>query len=302
LFNFNGIPALEHSSKTGYMWILDRASGEPLVPYQEVAVPPTPADAAFQQPWPTQPVSSIESLTPHQATNLAPGQIAAQMWTTTGPTPLVFQPWAGGGTQWSPAAYSPRTGMIYSNASSSPANVGQTKLPCTTASSCTPKVIQTYCIPPSKIPESGWVFPLCGVMSGSPLLGVSDGVYGAVNTSTGKVAWSIPMLTTVPDSGMTVAGDLIFFGDSTGLFYAASAATGEILWVFDSWTEPNAGGGNASPAVYEINGVEYVGYGFGGAPGHSFALGDQVIAFALPSAVVAAAEKKVANGRKYEMK
>jgi quinoprotein glucose dehydrogenase len=90
---------------------------------------------------------------------------------------------------------------------------------------------------------------------------------------------------------MTVAGDLVFFGDSTGLFYAASAATGEILWVFDSWTEPNATGGNASPAIYEMNGVEYVVYGFGGEPGQSFALGDAVIAFALPTATTAAAAK-----------
>ena len=73
--------------------------------------------------------------------------------------------------------------------------------------------------------------------------GVNHGVYGAVNTATGKVAWTIPILTTAPDSGMTVAGDLVFFGDSTGLFYAANAATGEILWVFDASTVPNAGGG-----------------------------------------------------------
>ena len=102
------------------------------------------------------------------------------------------------------------------------------------------------------------------------------------------------MLTTAPDSGMTVAGDLVFFGDSTGLFYAANAATGEILWVFDAWTVPNATGGNASAAVYEINGVEYVVYGFGGEPGQSFELGDAVIAFALPSALAAAAKKAAA--------
>ena len=60
------------------------------------------------------------------------------------------------------------------------------------------------------------------------------GVFGAINTVTGKVAWTIPILTTLPTSGMTVAGDLVFFGDNTGLFYAASAATGEILWVFDA--------------------------------------------------------------------
>ena len=51
---------------------------------------------------------------------------------------------------------------------------------------------------------------------------------------------------------------------------------------------PNAGGGNGAAAVYEINGVEYVVYGFGGEPGNSFALGDPVTAFALPSATAAA--------------
>ena len=54
-------------------------------------------------------------------------------------------------------------------------------------------------------------------------------------------------------------------------------------------------GGNASAAVYEINGVEYVVYGFGCEPGNSFALGDAVIAFALPSAITAAAAKAKAK-------
>jgi quinoprotein glucose dehydrogenase len=85
-----------------------------------------------------------------------------------------------------------------------------------------------------------------------------------------------------------VAGDLVFFGDSTGLFYAANAATGEILWVFDAATVTGAGGANASAAVYEVDGVEYVVYGFGGNPGSSFELGDAVIAFALPTATAAA--------------
>src|SRR6204780_1022560 len=74
LFSWNGVPALEHTNKTGYMWILDRASGESLFPYDEVAIPPVPANAAFQNPWPTQPVSSIESLTEHIAD---PGSVPA---------------------------------------------------------------------------------------------------------------------------------------------------------------------------------------------------------------------------------
>jgi len=136
----------------------------------------------------------------------------------------------------------------------------------------------------------------CGLIDGLKFPpAVRNGFYGAVNTVTGKIAWKIPVLTTTPGSGMTVAGDLVFFGDSSGLFYAASAATGEILWVFDAATVPNAGGGNASAAVYEVGGVEYVVYGFGGNPGDSFLLGDAVIAFALPSATAAAAAKAKAK-------
>jgi quinohemoprotein ethanol dehydrogenase len=259
LFSWNGIPALEHTNKTGYMWILDRASGESLFPYQEVAVPPTPADAAFQNPWPTQPVSSIESLTEHavEPGSLPAGVAAIPMWTTIGPTPQALQPYNSGGMEWPPAAYSPRTHMIYSHARYSP---------------ITRAVTST------------------GARPAAPgLLGVSHGVYGAVNALTGAVAWTIPVLTSAPDSGVSVAGDLVFMGDNTGLFYGASAATGQILWVFDANTVPGAGGAGASAAIYEINGVEYVVYAFGGSAYDPSA--DAVIAFALPSAVAAAAKK-----------
>ncbi len=273
LLNYNGVPALEHTSKTGWMWILDRASGEPLIPYQEVAIPPTPANAKFQNPWPTQPVSSIESLVQHQATGLPAGYTAAAYGTTAGPAPQVFQPWATGGMENPPAAYSPRTNMVYSHARYAPYVVGITNDP--TSPGCQPVVTA-----------------LCGLNGIQQPPGVESGVYGAVNLTTGKVAWTVPLLTIAPDSGVTVAGDLVFFGDGAGLFYAASAATGEILWVFDAMTVPNAGGGNASAAIYEVNGVEYVVYGFGGNPGYSYDLGDAVIAFALPSELAAAAKAK----------
>jgi outer membrane protein assembly factor BamB len=85
-----------------------------------------------------------------------------------------------------------------------------------------------------------------------------------------------------PGSGIGVAGDLVFFGESQGLLHAADASTGQILWTFDASTVPNAGGANGSPAFYVINGKEYVAYGFGGEPGEGpGVLGDVVIAFAL---------------------
>ena len=282
LFTWNGIPALEHTSKTGYMFILDRASGEPLFPYDEVAIPAATADAP-QFAWPTQPVSSIESLTEQQveADTLTPGTVAAPMWTTVGSTPRVFQPYASGGMEWPPAAYSPRTKMIYSHARYSPSNVAITN-DAATNYACPTGILGTTHV------------ATCGSIRGASLPGVHRGVYGAVNTLTGTVAWTIPLLTINPDSGMTVAGDLVFMGDGTGLFYAASAATGEILWVFDAATVATAGGANASAAIYEINGVEYVVYGFGGGSG-AFVRGDAVVAFALPSATAAAAAKAKAK-------
>ena len=278
LFTWKGIPALEHTSKTGYMWILDRATGKSLFTYDEAAIPPTPANAAFQNPWPTQPVSSIESLIPHLATELPAGDTAASFGTPPQPKVSVFQPFTTGGMEWPPAAYSPRTGFIYTHARYNPGAIG--------VSAVKNEATNPACQPGVTTRGAG-----CGITGFASVPGVSHGVYGAVNTVTGKVAWTMPLLSAAPDSGMTVAGDLVFFGDSTGLFYAASAATGEILWVFDATTERNTGGATASAAIYEIKGVEYVVYGFGGNPQGSFTLGDAVIAFALPSATAAAAAK-----------
>jgi outer membrane protein assembly factor BamB len=138
-------------------------------------------------------------------------------------------------------------------------------------------------------------YNVCGAIGGlfamTALQGgiVAHGVYGAINTLTGKVAWSIPILTSTPSSGMTVAGDLVFFGDATGLFYAASAATGEILWVSDTVTVPGAGGADSTgPVVYEVGGAEYVAMEFGGA---SFVRGNALIAYAIPAAAPAAKGK-----------
>jgi quinohemoprotein ethanol dehydrogenase len=281
LLSVNGVPAIEHTSKTGFMYILDRASGESLFPYSEVAIPPVPASAAFQLPWPTQPESSIESLTEHQAVPQPAGITVAPLWSTVGLTPQVFQPTFGGGMQYPPAAYSPRTGFIYSHSRYQAGNYGTTNDAAT-----------NYACPGGNLGNTH--VATCGFLFGSAE-GLNHGVYGAINTVTGKIAWSIPILTTAPDSGVTVAGDLVFFGDDTGLFYAANAATGEILWVFDAATVPNAGGANGGAAVYEVDGVEYVLYGFGGNPGESFTLGDAVIAFALPSATTAAAAKAKAK-------
>jgi quinohemoprotein ethanol dehydrogenase len=298
LFNWNGVPAIGFTPKSGWTWILDRASGQSLFPYQEVAVS-TAADAVFQNAWPTQPISSIESLVEHIAEpeSLPAGMAAAPAYSTPGATAMVRQPGSFGGVNWPPAAYSPRTHFLYSHAFYEPNAWGVTNNVNTAV--CHAKgVASTYC---GVSAATGGVLLAAGdgADGGLPgaklsLPGVNHGVYGAINTVTGKIAWTIPVLTSTPYSGMAVAGDLIFFGDSSGLFYAASAATGEILWVFDASIQSNTGGADASPAIYEVGGVEYIVYPFGGNPATISTLGDAVIAFALPSTVAAAAEKSAA--------
>jgi hypothetical protein len=67
--------------------------------------------------------------------------------------------------------------------------------------------------------------------------------------------------------------------------------------VVDLTHQGNAGGANAAPAVYEVDGVEYVVNGFGGDSLWTSLLGDAVIAFALPSAIAAAKEKTAATDK-----
>jgi quinohemoprotein ethanol dehydrogenase len=284
LFSWNGIPAVEGENKAGHTFILDRASGESLFPYQEVAVPPTPAAvAAYQHPWPTQPVSSIESLVEfglEPGSLLPSGAVAVPQFTTPSPTPQVYQPDLVAGYEWYSAAYSPRTHMMYSHALYVPTMVSVDN------NFNTPTCQALYTLSYNGCGANGGLSAITAPVGGI----VTHGVYGAINTLTGKVAWSIPILTSAPSSGMTVAGDLVFFGDATGLFYAASAATGEILWVSDTVTVPGAGGADSTgPVAYEVGGAEYVAMEFGGG---AFVAGNALIAYALPAATAKAAAAK----------
>jgi quinohemoprotein ethanol dehydrogenase len=256
LFTLNGIPALAHQGKTGFTFILDRRNGTPLYPVTEVAVPTQPA---WQNPWPTQPETDIESMTPHSVASVPSGYTAAPMWTPPQQKPLVMQPGADGGQEWPPDAYSPRTHFLYQHARYQP---------------------EAFSTNPTN--TSGGTLPGWGSVTDVPPGQQVFGKYGAVDTTTGKIVWQI----TTPqpaDSGFVVAGDVAFFGESNGLFHAVDAATGNMLWTFNAMTIPGAGGATAAPVAYEVNGREYIANGFGGNPGELYApLGDAIIAFALP--------------------
>ncbi|MEZ4609762.1 MAG: hypothetical protein R2838_05865 [Caldilineaceae bacterium] len=106
------IPAVGHANKNGYYYILDRRTGEPLFDVTETEVPTEPS---WQHPSPTQPIPATEELIPHEVTGNPGGTDAtpAEFYTPQQEKPLIMQPGAESGSEWPPAAYSPRTGYIY---------------------------------------------------------------------------------------------------------------------------------------------------------------------------------------------
>lgn len=271
------IPAIGHANKNGYYFILDRRTGVPLYDVKEVAVP---TDPSWQLASPTQPQPATDPLIPHEVAQTLPDQMAVPFYTPPQEKPQVVQPGAESGPEWPPAAYSPRTKYTYIPAGgyepwlyygepNSPATLGST-------------------------------------LSDRPSYAEGDhyGLFDALDTTTGKMAWQVK----VPEravSGITVAGDMVFLGEANGKFDALDAKTGNVLWS-QKPTEPNAGGANGAPAVYMVDGREYVVMAFGGntqvRSGQNSPTGDALIAFALPQAgagapnVVIAQPTQLASG------
>jgi alcohol dehydrogenase (cytochrome c) len=255
----NGQPyaGIGNCSKNGNYYILDRASGVPVFPVTETPVPTHPA---WQHPSPTQPLSSVEPLAP---LSVQPGTVPASFTTAPEYTPpqqtkLVIIPGDDGGCEWPPGAFSPRTHFVYFGTRYEPA---------------------LFHSAPNNTAGKGSTF--------TKVPGATNyGIFGATDTSTGRVVWR----DTVPQpakSGVSVAGGLVFFGESNGRFHAADAATGQILWSFDGTSVRGGGGSNASPSIYEVAGREFVVDAFGGnTPDEEFGslTGDAIIAFALPTA------------------
>jgi len=114
------VPALGHCSKNGNYYILDRRNGEPIFPVNEAAVP---TDPSWQNASSTQPVSTVEPLTPldfvpgtidtTKLTAAFPGIKLAPEWTVPQEQLYLIVPGDDGGCEWNPAGYSPRTGFVY---------------------------------------------------------------------------------------------------------------------------------------------------------------------------------------------
>src|SRR3989454_2629081 len=118
------VKALAEASKNGWLYILDRQTGQPVHPIKETPVL-TNAVRPGDQPWPTQPIPHTASGKPMvPVVPVVPTDIPAERLATAKVVPMfsplapnqISAPGTGGGANYGPLSYSPRTGYLYVNA------------------------------------------------------------------------------------------------------------------------------------------------------------------------------------------
>ena len=218
--------------KTGFVYILDRETGEPLVGIEERPVPQEPRQATAA----TQPYPIGDSVVPHeidmtpegfQLTNK--GRIFTPFWDK----PVVMKPLGTGGANWPPSSYDPETNLFYVCAADGAAAYS-TK-------------------------EGGveWVMPKPGTRyfggeytrSRVPRIGV----FAAVDVKTNRLAWRQQWGEMCYAGSTVTRGGLIFVGRNDGRLTALDKANGDLLWEFQT-----DAGIHAAVTTFEREGKQYV--------------------------------------------
>jgi quinohemoprotein ethanol dehydrogenase len=262
---------IAEAEKTGWLYMLDRETGKPLLPIPEKAVPQDESQhTAATQPIPSYPPFSSHTPTKAQVTDItrrakaaAKGgkplpvvgadDIYAPFWKHT---IVVNAPGPQGGTNWQPTSYNPDTQMFYVCAQNSASGYS--------AATGEPAKQQDV-----KKAEIGSVFTTNG-------FGDNAGVFVAIDATTGKIAWQHRWPESCYAGSTTTGGNLVFVGRNNGELQAYDAKTGEQLWSFQT-----GAGANSTVSVFEQDGKEYLAFLAGGNALAASAHGDNLWLFSL---------------------
>ncbi|KIQ70401.1 pyrroloquinoline quinone-dependent dehydrogenase [Wenxinia marina] len=319
LLDWQGTPAILLPSKQGDIYILDRATGEPLTPVGELTDLPQgeiePDYISETQPYSEWHTLRMEPLEPKDAWGATP---LDQLWCRiqfhranyqgyfTPPSsdaPWIQYPGYNGGSDWGSVAVDTERGIIVANYNDIP-NYNrlvpreevegvpiyeQDERGTGPEGAADPQVGAPYGINVN----AGWRNPVTGM----PCVAPPYGGIRAIDLETGETVWDRPLGTArrngpfgipsylplnigTPNNG----GSVVTAG---GLIFIA-AATDNLFRAIDIetgetlWSDVLPAGGQANPIAYEVNGRQYV---LVTAMGHHFMetpVGDSVIAYALP--------------------
>jgi quinohemoprotein ethanol dehydrogenase len=243
--------ALAEISKTGWVYILDRLTGKPIIGIDEMPVPQEPRqNTAATQPFPVgDPVVPHSIDIPAAGFRLVNGgQIFTPYWDQA----VLAKPSPWGGANWPPSSYDPRQAYLFV---------------------CANDQMGRFLVGASHEPKPGTPFT-------QGLYGFSDiplnGIFAAVDMRTNKIVWRQRWKDSCYSGSTASAGDLVFTGRNDGRFVALDARNGDVLWEFQT-----GAGVNATASLFLHNGHEKVaivsaGNNFAGSPS-----GDSVWLFSL---------------------
>lgn len=286
------VDAVAQVSKQGFVWVFDRVTGKPLWPIEERPVPKS--DMPGEETWPTQPfptkpppfsrqkftVDDLSPfLSPEDKARFRDDILSARnegLFTPPGRRNTIQMPGNNGGANWGGAAANPTNGTLV---------VVSKDLPCLL-----------------KLVPDGDRF----AMKGFGFMTANDGLspiappwtsLTAYNLNQGMIKWSIPLGdvptlaakgfsntgTQFPKLGPVItASGLIFTGTRDRKVRAFDVRNGKLLW-----EKEVAMAVEGIPAIYEVNGREYIVFCVSAQPGLTPATQIEIhgayVAFALPA-------------------
>ena len=220
--------AIAEVGKTGWVYILDRVTGEPLIGIEEQEVPQEPRQlTSATQPFPigdaVVPQSIDIPIFGYPLVNQ--GKIFTPFWQQA----VLSKPSTEGGNNWPPSSYDPRLNQLFVCAIDSIGafNGG----------------IEEAGVPGQNFLGGEFKYPEFA----------QTGIFAAMDMKTNKVVWRQRWSDTCYSGSVATAGNLVFTGRNDGRLIAMDSRNGESLWEFQT-----GAGMNAPASVFEYEGTEYL--------------------------------------------
>jgi quinohemoprotein ethanol dehydrogenase len=218
---------LAEAAKTGWVYILDRVTGKPLIGIEERPVMQEPQ----QHTSPTQPMPIGDALVP-QSIDMPPEGFdlvnEGRVFTPFTQHPAIWKPLAA--VNWPPSSYDPATHTMFICAQDSlwGAVGGDPTYPVEPGALYSGSVVQRFAAP-------------------------RRGVFAALDVTTNRLVWRQQWVDSCYSGSIVTAGGLVFVGRNDGRLTALDTSNGHKLWEFQT-----DGGVNAPASVFERAGQEYV--------------------------------------------